>query len=147
MAPLVVEAGLLRTEVQVLDDGGAWRSRALVLDLGSSRAVTLLPGDFERMAVASAEQGTLRFSNARGDAMEAKVRVAAGVRFAGTGWAAVPVSEAVWHPDYAPPLALGVIGWPLLARHRVTVDVAAGRIELGPSEPGCAGVGAPRSGV
>ncbi len=139
-APLTLDAGLLRTEVFVLDQSGQWRSSQQVLDLGSALPLTLT----SKMLVA-AQPGrgphgpTHRFRNARGDTLESRSTRIAGVRFAGRLWVDSLAAEAVWHEDYAPPLRFGVVGWPLLAQERITVDLAAGVLTLAPSQATCHG--------
>lgn len=137
----MLEKGLLKTEVQVLDRTGQWRVSPQVLDLGSGLALTFTPDVLEGAQPGLGPEGpTRRFTNARGDALQSRSRRVAAVKFAGRLWVDTLAAEAVWHEDYAPPLELGVIGWSLLERERVTIDVEKGELTLAPSQPGCAGI-------
>lgn len=139
-APVHLDHDLVVTELSLRDRAGAWRATPVLLDLGSALPLTLTT-EVAAWADVTWSGATRTFRNARGDALTARRGEVAGAAFAGLEATALPVTESVWAPDYAPPVPLGHLGWPFLAERRVTLDLGAGELRQAPSRPGpCAGV-------
>jgi hypothetical protein len=124
----------LRRELPVIEVHVGGRPVELVWDLGSSRGLTL-PREVLAQLGARPTGERVKHTDAMGHALEGEVYVVPSVRWAGVEWREVRAVEAVWHPDYAPPVRLGVLGRPMFRGLRVLYAAQQGWVELGPSSP------------
>lgn len=101
----------------------------LVLDLGADLHATLTPEPFARAAqTPETAGGTRRFANIRGDVLEAEMKTIRRLTFLGIRRDDLTVSEAVWHPGYAPPVRLGILGHRFFHGLEVGFDLGAGQM-------------------
>lgn len=132
-APLRLDRGLIVVDV-ALETGAGWRTTPLVLDLGAGIPLTATADVLSWAASRPPADGpsTRTVSTAHGDRLTLQRRVLAGVRLADRIWRAVDASEAGWSPQYAPPVQIGVLGWPLLLSTPLAIDLPGGFIEAAP---------------
>jgi hypothetical protein len=107
----------------------------LVWDLGSTHALSLPAYVLERVG-ARATGEVVRYTDAGGHALEARVFAVDRLEWGGVTWRGVRAVEAIWSEAYAPPLRLGVLGRPLFAGMRLVLRLGAGEVLLEPSA-GC----------
>ena len=128
--------GLPVTTAQIRDASGALRPVRLVLDTGARLPLFIQKPVFEWAARAPrSTEGYRRFANVRGDVLTARTIRVAEVHFGALILEDVAATEAVWHPDYAPPVRLGLLGWSAFEGQRLLIDLARGRLIVGRSAP------------
>lgn len=107
---------------------------SLVLDLGSSFPLKL-PVEVLREANAMETGHRLTFRDAAGHKLSAREFIVPELTWGPMRWKDVRAIEQVWHPDYEPPLKLGVMGWRLFADVRMVMDLGRGELLVKPSRP------------
>lgn len=128
--------GLPVTTAQVRDGSGNLRPVRLVLDTGAHLPLFIEQPVFKWAArAAQSTDGYRRFANVRGDVLTARTIRVAEVQFGALTLKDVATTEAVWHPDYAPPVRLGILGWPAFEGQRLLIDLAQARLIVGRSAP------------
>lgn len=130
-ASVEIRSGLPVTLVTLGDVGDV----ELVLDLGSTHALTLTRNTLTRLSARPTGE-THTFTDASGNSLTAAVYILPVLRWGGVEWRNVRVIDARWHPDYEPPLKVGVLGRRLFQGLRITLDFNNGRVQLAAST-GC----------
>ena len=125
-AAVALQAGLLVTTTDV-----AGHPIELVVDLAATHPLTL-PAEALARVGARPTGDSVRYQDATGTVLEARVFTVSELTWAGVTWRDVRAVEARWSPDYAPPVRLGVLGLPLLRGLRVALSVASGAVTLAP---------------
>lgn len=126
--------GLPVTTAQIRDGSGTRRPVRLVLDTGANLPLFIEKPVFKWAArTPQSTDGYRRFANVRGDVLTARTIRVAEVRFGALTLNDVATTEAVWHPDYAPPVRLGILGWPAFDGQRLLIDLARSRLIVGRS--------------
>lgn len=136
--PTVVAVSMIKglpvTTAHVRDTAGTMRPVRLVLDTGANLPIFIEKPVFEWAERApESTDGHRRFANIRGDVLKARTIRLAAVRFGALTLEDVSATEAVWHPDYTPPVQLGLLGWLAFDGQRLMLDLARQRLIVGRS--------------
>lgn len=123
-ARLRIEQALPLVEIRC-----AGRSIPVILDLGSFAGLSLPAATLSELG-ATPTGRTRTFSDARGNELTARIYSLASVELAGVVWRDLEVQEAIWHPDYAPPVRAGHIGRGLLDALVLDIDLAHRRLRI-----------------